>query len=88
MKDTAPEVAPVAIPGCQPWREKKENRQEDGTPAEVCPSAYCQRCAQIRATKGRPAILPNDWTIPEEYRGNAEVEHLAHLGVKVPEGLA
>jgi hypothetical protein len=33
-------------------------------PAPYCCSAYCDRCAGLRALDGAEPLLPNDWMIP------------------------
>lgn len=49
----------LAIPKCAQWRA---DNPEDGEPAPYCCSAYCDRCAGLRALNGDdPALLPNEW---------------------------
>lgn len=57
----------VAIPRCREWRE---TNPEDGPGhpdgpeqaiAPYCPSAYCPRCAGLRALDGADPITPNQW---------------------------
>ncbi len=58
----------AAIPRCREWRMANRERvtQPDGfiaiLPAPYCCSAYCDRCAGLRALNGDdPALLPNEW---------------------------
>jgi hypothetical protein len=47
-----------AIPKCYSWREIN---REDGNAAPYCPSAYCPRCAGMRALDGEEPLTPNEW---------------------------
>lgn len=38
-----------------------ENLCQRLVPAPYCPSAYCIRCAGLRALDGEAALLPNEW---------------------------
>lgn len=62
----------LAIPRCQSWREANRELipgKHDDAPctercysaAPYCPSAYCVRCAGLRALNGEAALLPNEW---------------------------
>lgn len=68
----------VAIPRCREWREANPepctptcrypstcpnfDTPIGGHPAPYCCSAYCDRCAGLRAlNEDDPALLPNDW---------------------------
>jgi hypothetical protein len=64
----------LAIPKCKQWREANPeligpaHAHNDGTctkscwmSAPYCPSAYCLRCAGLRALDGEAALLPNEW---------------------------
>lgn len=55
----------VAIPRCAPWREahpEYDDSLDAVLPAPYCCSAYCDRCAGLRALNGDdPALLPNEW---------------------------
>jgi hypothetical protein len=53
---TALEAA--AIPKCAQWRTENP---EKGSPAPYCCSAYCDRCAGLRALDGVPPLTPNEW---------------------------
>lgn len=44
----------LAIPGCEPWRTR--NPDDEGGPAELCPSVYCDRCQGLRLIAGRPVL--------------------------------
>lgn len=48
-----------AIPRCTEWRNE---HPEHGQPAPYCCSAYCLRCAGLRALNGddKP-LIPNEW---------------------------
>lgn len=48
----------AAIPKCREWREANP---ENGNPAPYCCSAYCDRCAGLRALDGEKPLPPNDW---------------------------
>lgn len=49
----------AAIPRCAEWRTENP---ENGSPAPYCCSAYCDRCAGLRALNGDDEpLLPNDW---------------------------
>jgi hypothetical protein len=69
----------AAIPKCREWREANPECRsasignqvgvvcEDPThfvPAPYCCSAYCDRCAGLRALDGEPPLPPNDWMNP------------------------
>jgi hypothetical protein len=64
----------AAIPRCREWREANpeyvpEGFNEAGTkvlpggmePAPYCCSAYCDRCAGLRALDGVEPLTPNEW---------------------------
>jgi hypothetical protein len=60
-----------AIPRCREWREANPEPctrmlpGADGTehthPAPYCCSAYCTRCAGLRALDGVDPLQPNEW---------------------------
>jgi hypothetical protein len=61
----------AAIPRCKEWREAhpETHRHIGGDecemPAPYCCSAYCDRCAGLRALNGDdPALRPNEWMNP------------------------
>ncbi len=59
----------AAIPRCREWREANPEPipGEPGDdppimlPAPYCCSAYCDRCACLRALDGAEPLLPNEW---------------------------
>jgi hypothetical protein len=69
----------AAIPRCREWREQHPEpctprcRHPEtcpnfdtpigGHPAPYCCSAYCDRCAGLRALDGAEPLLPNEWMI-------------------------
>lgn len=65
---------PEAIPGCMPWRINNTEPCDCGqynalNPSTVshvkiapyCCSAYCPRCAYLRAQDGVAPLEPNEW---------------------------
>lgn len=65
----------LAIPGCKPWREAHlepmtlSGDLSDGrepTMAPYCCSAYCQRCAGLRALDRVEPLRPNEWMHEED----------------------
>jgi hypothetical protein len=52
----------AAIPKCRTWREENPEPVAGAMyPAPYCCSAYCDRCAGLRALDGEPPLPPNDW---------------------------
>lgn len=63
----------LAIPKCQQWRQDnpevtppegdvcEDKMCECWQPAPYCCSAYCPRCAGMRALDGVEPITPNQW---------------------------
>lgn len=55
----------AAIPRCWDWRQANPEPGSDAShgpvPAPYCCSAYCDRCAGLRALDGEPPLPPNDW---------------------------
>jgi hypothetical protein len=67
----------AAIPKCREWREANPepctpecrypatcsnfDTPIGGHPAPYCCSAYCDRCAGLRALDREPPLPPNDW---------------------------
>jgi hypothetical protein len=43
---------------------RPENLHRKEVPAPYCCSAYCDRCAGLRALDGEPPLPPNDWMNP------------------------
>jgi hypothetical protein len=51
-----PRLDDLAIPGCEPWRTR--NPDDDGKPADLCPSVHCDRCQTLRLIAGGPVLTP------------------------------
>lgn len=52
----------AAIPKCREWRQDNPETVSGGLyPAPYCCSAYCDRCAGLRALDGVEPLTPNEW---------------------------